>query len=1271
MISNFLKKSLVFMLALIMVVSVMPVQVIAAEGGEVTPRALGDSKIGVTVTKTSNAGDFSYEESGTDITVFADSKALSQAKVSVKITNKKSSSVVLSFAYTLSAQSDKASLSGAVSAKSGVYREVLAAGASITINVDTGANNRDAYLYITNISAKEIASGAANINFVYNTAYGSVSGAGTAGQKVTVTATAKSGSKFLAWTDENGMIFSKNASFSFLASGNDTLKAIFANANGEAYFEAGNFIHSDLNKAAAAATKVILAADGILAAGDYTIPAGVTLLIPKDTAYTVNTTMPDRMDKEAYAPVTPTAFRTLKMAEGASITVNGAISVAGTQHAGGSNDEVMGGVYGPVGFIRMDTGSKITVNNGAFLYAWGYIVGSGEIDVLSGGTVYESFQSTDWRGGTATTALVTDETNSVFPMSQYYVQNIEVPTKLYAGATEKGYTCTTITLAGVQGAEIPFIGAGDDNLFTIDSGYVIKDYDEATDRQTYKVYGNISMKKIKISMKLSVLATYTVDSSKYVLPITNNLSIEVFSGTIYITQDLCFLPGAEIIIHEGATGNVADGKSIYVYDVSDWGNFIGSMNSTFRPLPYAPGRTFNRTSLSDAKIQIDGTVNASSGFLYTTAGGAIVTSTGNGRVIMKAGTATKTYQLTQNNTDTARVDIPVVVAKLQNKDGTTTNPAKEINPAEGTIYTYSDGKWVAKCRNNACVANGTATCADPLPCIYCGLMLGHTYTTTVKEPVKCLTAGKYAYTCSCGYSYEEAIPATGHRATTDKAVAPSCTGIGKTEGSHCSVCSEVLAAQKDIPATGHTFTVTLAEEATCSKKGNQEYKYCAVCKKYFAADAKADATNGAADNSAFVIAINAEAHKWDNGKITTPATCKVKGVKTYTCQNNSAHKKTEDLGLDASKHVSTKNVAEVKATCTKKGTTAGVFCNDCQQYVSGHTEIAINPSNHVNTKTVAEVKATCTTKGTTAGTYCNDCQKYVSGHTEIAIDSNAHKWDNGTITTTATCKVSGIKTYKCQNDASHIKTENLGVNASNHVNTKTTEAVAPTCTTKGYTAGVYCNDCQKYISGHTEIAVDTNAHKWDNGAITTTSTCKVSGVKTYTCQHNSAHKKTENLGLNASNHANTKNVAEVKATCTTKGYTAGVYCNDCQKYISGHAEIAINPSNHVNTKNVAETPATFDKVGYTAGVYCNDCQKYISGHEEIPVLMVLGDVDGDGSITSSDARLALRVAVGLENLNDSQKKPADVDGDGQITASDARLILRAAVGLEDPKSWKK
>lgn len=61
-----------------------------------------------------------------------------------------------------------------------------------------------------------------------------------------------------------------------------------------------------------------------------------------------------------------------------------------------------------------------------------------------------------------------------------------------------------------------------------------------------------------------------------------------------------------------------------------------------------------------------------------------------------------------------------------------------------------------------------------------------------------------------------------------------------------------------------------------------------------------------------------------------------------------------------------------------------------------------------------------------------------------------------------------------------------------------------------------------------------------------------------------------------------------------------------------------------------------------------------------------GDVDGDGAVTSADARLALRASVQLERFKNGSGKAvaADVNHDGVIGSDDARLILRASVKLE-------
>ena len=58
------------------------------------------------------------------------------------------------------------------------------------------------------------------------------------------------------------------------------------------------------------------------------------------------------------------------------------------------------------------------------------------------------------------------------------------------------------------------------------------------------------------------------------------------------------------------------------------------------------------------------------------------------------------------------------------------------------------------------------------------------------------------------------------------------------------------------------------------------------------------------------------------------------------------------------------------------------------------------------------------------------------------------------------------------------------------------------------------------------------------------------------------------------------------------------------------------------------------------------------------------DLNGNGKVDASDARLILRASAKLESLSASQKKLADVNSDGNVTASDARTVLRMAAKLQ-------
>ena len=102
----------------------------------------------------------------------------------------------------------------------------------------------------------------------------------------------------------------------------------------------------------------------------------------------------------------------------------------------------------------------------------------------------------------------------------------------------------------------------------------------------------------------------------------------------------------------------------------------------------------------------------------------------------------------------------------------------------------------------------------------------------VTKAATCTEKGIRTYTCqSCGITRTEDIPALGHKAVTDAAVAATCETDGKTEGSQCSVCGKVLTEQKTLTAFGHTWdTGKITKEAACETKGVKTYT-CETCKK--------------------------------------------------------------------------------------------------------------------------------------------------------------------------------------------------------------------------------------------------------------------------------------------------------------------------------------------------------------------------------------------------------------------------------------------------------
>lgn len=239
---------------------------------------------------------------------------------------------------------------------------------------------------------------------------------------------------------------------------------------------------------------------------------------------------------------------------------------------------------------------------------------------------------------------------------------------------------------------------------------------------------------------------------------------------------------------------------------------------------------------------------------------------------------------------------------------------------------------------------------------------------------------------------------------------------------------------------------------------------------------------------------------------------------------------------------------------------------------------------------VALILAGCVVVGSSAVGFAADTEE------AAARLKHNHFWILGTKISDATCISPAIYNYSCR--CGETKTDTFGLkDLLNHVHKEVRNAEDATCTEKGYTGDIYCIDCDTRVSKGKR----TNAlgHDYKNVA-EVPATCVTKGTAaTQQCKRCDYIVPAQSLPTDPNNHANIVKDVAVAPTCTETGLTEGSHCGDCNKILI--AQEVVSSTNHTEVIDPA-VAATCTETGLTEGSHCSVCNKILVAQKTVSAL---------------------------------------------------------------------
>ena len=293
----------------------------------------------------------------------------------------------------------------------------------------------------------------------------------------------------------------------------------------------------------------------------------------------------------------------------------------------------------------------------------------------------------------------------------------------------------------------------------------------------------------------------------------------------------------------------------------------------------------------------------------------------------------------------------------------------------------------------------------------------HTYSNTWKK-----NSTQHWHECECGQKSEEAEHSYSTAWDRDNTSHfHKCSACGdKTDIAICVYTARVTSSHQKSDATC-TAKAMYWKSCVCDRESTETFEYGETNPNNHTGTLGSWQSNDDGhwkEYSCCQTKVQEGTHNWNEGEVTTPATCTAAGERTFTCTACSATKKEP---IPATGH-------------------------------AWDTEWSKDNDHHWHK--------------------CKNCN---------AIDESTkapHSWDNVEVTTPATCTTPGEKTFTCT-ACSATKKETIPATGHTPGAAVRENKVAATCTTAGsYDEVVYCTACGNEVS-RTQKTIDKLAHDYD------------------------------------------------------------------------------------------------------------------------------------------------------------------------------------------------